>query len=193
LTAMHGENVTITIPTGTVIQPGDYLVIQPGRQWLDDEGEVIALNDSTGSLIDRSMNATDRSDDGRSWQRFPNGQDTDSDADWVFGVATKDQTNGGEPVPTSSPGFGFMVIPIVAGIGMAGCGVAAVASVSGQPRVFAYAGYYYCGKHRVPLYSVNGWSWCPVERRYLTRLCRSCSNAMRQSDRFCDRCGRPVY
>jgi len=55
----------------------------------------------------------------RSWQRFPNGKDTDTDADWVFRDATKNLSNGGEPVQTSGMGFSFAVIAVGAGAGAA--------------------------------------------------------------------------
>jgi hypothetical protein len=34
-------------------------------------------------------------------------------------------------------------------------------------EVFAYGGTYYCRKHRVPVWHIQGHLWCPVERRYL--------------------------
>ena len=40
---------------------------------------------------------------------------------------------------------------------------------SGPSEVFVYGGYYYCRKHRVPLWYVNGGLWCPVERRSLRK------------------------
>jgi hypothetical protein len=71
---------------------------------------------------------------------------------------------------TASPGvgFAFAVIAIGAGIASAGGGLAVAAT--GQPRseVFTYGGYYYCRKHRVPLWYIHGSLWCPVEQRYLT-------------------------
>lgn len=70
---------------------------------------------------------------------------------------------------TASPGagFAFAVIAIGAGIASAAGGLAVAAT--GQPRseVFTYGGYYYCRKHRVPLWDIQGWLWCPVEQRYL--------------------------
>jgi hypothetical protein len=91
-------------------------------------------------------------------------------------------------------GLGFAVVLMGIGVVVASAAGAVTVTLAGRryPQVFTYAGYYYCGKHLVPLYSVNGWSWCPVERRYLTRLCRSCGSSMRENDRFCDRCGRAV-
>ena len=193
LSTTHGEPVNVTIPEGTLIRPQGYLLIEPKRVWLDDVWEIVVLKDAAGNVVDRTLNATDPNHDGRSWQRFPNGQDADSDGDWRFDVATKGQSNGEEPVRPSDGSFGFMILAIGAGAGTACGGIAAAASLSRGPQVFAYGGYYYCGKDRVPLYSVSSWLWCPQERLYLLRLCRSCGNAVRHGDRFCDRCGRGIY
>ena len=69
----------------------------------------------------------------------------------------------------SGPGIGvaFAVIAIGAGIAC-GMGGAAVAVIGGPySEVFQYSGYYYCKKHRVPVWYVQGSLWCPVEQRYL--------------------------
>ena len=203
LVTMHGQPVTVTIPAGSVIPAQGYLLIQPGRQWLDDTWEIVVLKDTGGNEIDRTLNATDPHNDERpgqleqSWQRFPNGQD------WALQprIATKGYSNGGESVTTTTKtsltsvstttaatttqtttithittsiaevgagsGFGFAVIAIGAGVSAAGAGVAVAASGRTYSGVFAYAGYYYCKNHRVPVWSVQGRLWCPVEQRYL--------------------------
>ena len=67
------------------------------------------------------------------------------------------------------PGIGFAFATIAIGVGMASAagGLAVAATARPYSEVFAYAGYYYCRKHRVPVYYVQGWLWCPVDRRYL--------------------------
>ena len=69
-------------------------------------------------------------------------------------------------VQASGAGLGFVVIAIGAGAAAAAGGLAVAIS---QPRseVYAFAGHYYCRKHRTPLWSVEGRLWCPVERRFL--------------------------
>jgi len=69
-------------------------------------------------------------------------------------------------VEASGTGLGFAVIAIGAGAAAAAGGLAVAIS---QPRseVYASAGYYYCRKHRTPVWSVEGRLWCPVERRFL--------------------------
>jgi hypothetical protein len=64
-------------------------------------------------------------------------------------------------------GWAFALIGIGVGVACAGGGVAAALSGRQYPQVFTYFGYYYCRKHRVPVWYVQGHLWCPVERRYL--------------------------
>jgi len=71
---------------------------------------------------------------------------------------------GGAAQPSSS-GFAFAVVGIGAGLGAAAGGLAVAAS-SGPYSDVAYAGYYYCRKHRVPVWSAEGRLWCPVERKF---------------------------
>jgi hypothetical protein len=102
-----GDTVTLTISSGTIIQANGYYLVAYGSQWLDNEGESIILRDSSGNEVDRTPSLSDTYNDGRSWQRYPNGQDTDSGADWMFLPSTKEESNGGEvtpsPTPTPSP------------------------------------------------------------------------------------------
>lgn len=213
-----------TLQAGSIIAPLGYLIVQAPFQWLDNEWEIIVLKDAAGNTIDTTRNATDTYNDDRSWQRFPNGQDTNNDADWAFQPATEGVSNGVEPTTTttsssvtqqqtttsqlltttttstssvstttettqqyvttttttqqtmtmtpqtvqsSGVGLAFAVIGIGAGVAALGAGVAFAAS--GQPgsRVFAYGGYYYCRKHRVPLLLVGNRPWCPIEGRFI--------------------------
>jgi hypothetical protein len=64
-------------------------------------------------------------------------------------------------------GWAFALIGIGIGVACAGGGVAAALGGRQYPQVFTYDGYYYCMKHRVPVWYVQGHLWCPVERRYL--------------------------
>ena len=64
-------------------------------------------------------------------------------------------------------GFAFVAVAMGAGAAAVAAGVAL--TFSGRPRseVYAYGGYYYCRKHRVPVWSVQGGLWCPIERRHV--------------------------
>jgi len=90
-----GATVKLTISLGTNIAAGGYYVVTYDKQWLDNEGEYVILRDSGGNEVDRTPSLSDTYDDGRSWQRYPNGIDTDSVSDWSFRTNTKGLSNGG--------------------------------------------------------------------------------------------------
>jgi hypothetical protein len=93
-----GVIVTLRIPSGTRIPTGGYYVVTYSSQWLDNEGESVILRDSSGNEVDRTPSLSDTYNDDRSWQRYPNGRDTDSVSDWSFRWSTKGASNGGEVV-----------------------------------------------------------------------------------------------
>jgi uncharacterized protein len=68
---------------------------------------------------------------------------------------------------TSGIGFAFVVIAIGAGVASAAGGLALAATSQPYSEMFTYGGYYYCTRHRVPVWYFHGWPWCPVERRFL--------------------------
>ena len=96
ISTTHGIAVTVTIPSGTTIAAKGYYVVGRGPQWLDNEEESIILRNSTGNEVDRTPVKDDTYNDERSWQRYPNGQDTDAAADWSFRASTKGGSNGEE-------------------------------------------------------------------------------------------------
>ena len=96
LVTIHGETVAVTIPEGTVIEPGGYYVYSRGQQWLDNEDESIILLDDQDREVDRTPILSDTDNDDRCWVRYPNGRDTDSSVDWRFQPSTKGYSNGGE-------------------------------------------------------------------------------------------------
>jgi uncharacterized membrane protein (UPF0127 family) len=69
--------------------------------------------------------------------------------------------------PSSGIGFAFVVIAIGAGVASAAGGLAVAATGRPYSEMFTYRGYYYCRRHRVPIWYVRGRPWCPVERRFL--------------------------
>jgi hypothetical protein len=103
LSTTAGVTVTLTISSGTIIQASGYYVVAYSSQWLDNEGESVILRDTGGNEVDRTPSLSDTYNDGRSWQRYPNGQDTDSETDWKFLLSTKEDSNGEEPTPSTTP------------------------------------------------------------------------------------------
>jgi len=88
LSTTHGETVTLTIPAGASIPARGYYSVTYAKQWLDNEGESIILRDSGGREIDRVGPFNDEKNDGRAWQRYPDGADT-----WVFEPSTRKAVN----------------------------------------------------------------------------------------------------
>jgi hypothetical protein len=70
-------------------------------------------------------------------------------------------------VAGTNAGFTFVVIGIGVGVASAVGGLAMAMSARQRSEVVTYGGYYYCRKHRVPLWYVEGRLWCPIEQRHL--------------------------
>jgi len=97
VSTMHGVTVTVTL-YGTIPAKG-YFCYTHTKQWLDNEHESIILRDPLWNEIDRTLYLSDINNNYRSWQRDPNGIDTNSDADWKFLPSTKGYGSGGEMPP----------------------------------------------------------------------------------------------
>ncbi|MDH5201145.1 MAG: lamin tail domain-containing protein, partial [Candidatus Bathyarchaeota archaeon] len=105
LSTAHGE--AFTVPNGTAMEAGGYYVFGSGSQWLNNEDESVTLRDAEGNEVDRTPAKSDAENDVGSWQRHPNGRDSDSEADWVFRASTRGSSNGEEapaPAPASLAG-----------------------------------------------------------------------------------------
>ena len=96
LSTTHGVTVTVTL-YGTIPANG-YFVYTHTTQWLDNEVESVILRDSSWNEIDRTPYLTDTSNSYYSWQRYPNGEDTDSDSDWEFRASTIGRNNDRMPI-----------------------------------------------------------------------------------------------
>ncbi|MHA1332257.1 MAG: hypothetical protein ACTSR2_14410 [Candidatus Hodarchaeales archaeon] len=66
-------------------------------EWLvariDNENEKMVLKNSYGVTKDQTKIFSDTDNDGYSWQRYPNGKDTDSTSDWSFRYSTEGSSN----------------------------------------------------------------------------------------------------
>lgn len=84
-------------------------------------------------------------------------------------TTTTQQTTTTTTQVEPGPGTGFAVALMGIGVAVAAAGGGFGVAMSGRqyPQVFTYGGYYYCAKHRVPVWHIQGHLWCPVERRYL--------------------------
>lgn len=81
-------NVTITIPFGVIIYPGDYYVMQFKGEHLPNSYSYLVLSDSNNHEIDRTPELSDGADDDFSWRRMPDGRDSDSINDWTFALSS---------------------------------------------------------------------------------------------------------
>jgi len=85
---------TLTIPYGTLIEPGRYLTYSYQTVWFTDVSERVELRDANGIVIDETPVITDSLGDYTSWQRTYDGYDTNSSSDWVFETSSARSSNG---------------------------------------------------------------------------------------------------
>ena len=95
LSTTHGKTVTVTL-CGTIPANG-YFVYTHTEQWLDNIGESVTLRDPSLNEVDRTPYVPDTNGTWYSWQRYPNGKDTDSNSDWEFRASTEGRSNGELP------------------------------------------------------------------------------------------------
>src|SRR5918999_5323777 len=69
------KSPTIKLPPDAIIEAGETYVIELDRPTLSNTGESIVLANTTGDIQDRTPSLVDRSDDERTWQRIPDGND----------------------------------------------------------------------------------------------------------------------
>jgi len=85
----YGQYIT----WGTEIEPNDYYVLYTSQQWFDNPGDVIHLKNQDSEIIDYTPQLSELTDSTKTWQRIPNGYDSDSSSDWFFAEATEDAEN----------------------------------------------------------------------------------------------------
>src|SRR3989338_6623748 len=85
---------TLTIPTGSIIKPGQFLVYSYTNLWFADVSEKVQLKDKSGQIIDETLVMTDQKNDFSSWQRKYDGLDTNASNDWLFRMSSVGSSNG---------------------------------------------------------------------------------------------------
>ncbi len=85
---------TLTVPQGTIIEPGKFLKYSYQTIWFTDVSESVELRDETGNVIDKTPSFSDLQNNFFSWQRIFDGYDTDSVTDWKFETSNPGSTNG---------------------------------------------------------------------------------------------------
>lgn len=89
LATHHGQLETYAFPTGTLLPSLSYLVVPFASQFLDNEGESVSILAPRGWEVDRTPVFNDAANDGRSWQRVPNAEES-----WAFQTSTSGGSNG---------------------------------------------------------------------------------------------------
>ncbi|RMW33972.1 MAG: lamin tail domain-containing protein, partial [Nitrosopumilus sp.] len=84
----------MTIPDGTVIEPGQFLTFSYQTVWFNDSNESVELRNENGVVIDKTPILTDIQNDFTSWQRIYDGYDLDNSDDWKFVTSTSGSSNG---------------------------------------------------------------------------------------------------
>ena len=85
---------TLTIPAGTIIEPGKFLKYSYQTLWFTDSNDSVELRDENGIVIDKTPLLADLKNDFSSWQRLYDGYDHDSITDWKFASSTAGSSNG---------------------------------------------------------------------------------------------------
>jgi endonuclease YncB( thermonuclease family) len=85
------KSTVIDLPSDAEIKAGETYVIDLDRQALSDIAEIVVLESGSGEVVDRTPSFVDRSDDSRTWQRMPDGNN-----EWQFASDTEEELNGQE-------------------------------------------------------------------------------------------------
>jgi endonuclease YncB( thermonuclease family) len=67
LTTTSGDHVTLTIPEGTVIEPGESHLVTRECRWLDNSDESIVLKTDTNLEVGKTLPLSDDDNDGQVW------------------------------------------------------------------------------------------------------------------------------
>jgi hypothetical protein len=90
-----------TIPVDTYVPANGYYVYTFSGTVLAHSNEMITLKDPSNVVVDVTAKKSSTTASASSWQRYPNGVDTNSDGDWQFRLGTEWKSNGGETVTLS--------------------------------------------------------------------------------------------
>ncbi len=85
---------TMTISSGTIIEPGQFLTYSYQNVWFTDVNESVELRDENNFVIDKTPNVSDLQNDFTSWQRIYDGFDSDNSDGWKFVTSTAGSSNG---------------------------------------------------------------------------------------------------
>jgi len=81
------------VPAGTIIPPGGFFVLNGSPSWNHDNGGFATLYTASGEKVDETATREDTLGNDFTYGRHPDGHDTNKDADWGLGYATKGKSN----------------------------------------------------------------------------------------------------
>lgn len=88
----------ISFPEDTLIESEEYYLVfleeESSQHPINAHNVTVVLLDKTAEHVDAIMGLGDIIADDKTWQRFPDGVDSDAFRDWTFRTATKGQDNG---------------------------------------------------------------------------------------------------
>lgn len=88
------DGVLTIAETSLILRPGQrHIFTYPGLRLRNDDQIMIRLLDAAGAVIDEAGALRDVADNGKTWQRFPDGGDPSLFPIWVFSDATKNAPN----------------------------------------------------------------------------------------------------
>ena len=90
------QSPTIELPSDAVIEAGETYVLELDSSPLSNMGESLVLENTTGDIQDRTPSLVDRSDDDRTWQRIPDGNN-----EWQFVENTQGDLNAPDTSSTT--------------------------------------------------------------------------------------------
>ncbi len=103
---------TMTLPVGTTIKAGQFLVYSYTTLWFPDISEKVQLRDSTEKIIDETPRITDKENNFSSWQRKFDAVDSDTSNDWIFRMSSAGSSNG--KLATASGEYSELVVSVKA-------------------------------------------------------------------------------
>ena len=92
-----------------------YYVYELTSTKLNNANEFITLKDSLNNTIDETATLANNNADSKSWQRIPNGIDTNSDGDWQFLENTRGYANSVTPPPVQANSTDDLMVNYVRG------------------------------------------------------------------------------
>ena len=81
-------SATVELPSDAVIDANETYIVELDRQMLSNTAESLVLANASGEVMDRTPPLVDKNDDGRTWQRIPDGNN-----EWQFSEGTRDELN----------------------------------------------------------------------------------------------------